>query len=591
MTGAEKRPVRIANCSGYYGDRFEAAREMVDGGQIDVLTGDWLAELTMFILSRDLKKDPRGGYARTFVRQMEAVMGTCLEKGIKVVSNAGGLNPQACADALREVAERQGLSPRIAVVAGDDILPRIADLQADGHPLAHMDTGAPLGDVVPVSANAYLGGWAITEALGRGADIVVTGRVTDAAVVIGPAAWYHGWERSDWDAMAGACAAGHVIECGCQATGGNYAFFTEVPGLERPGFPIAEIAADGSAVITKHEGTGGAVTVGTVTAQFLYEIEGPRYPNPDVVARFDTVVLEQEGPDRVRISGARGEPAPPDVKVSINRHGGYRSGATFGMMGLQIEEKAALAERQIWAAFDGGTDHFDVAGSRLRWVSDRTGEFGDIPSAQLSLYVKDADAAKVARFVRVVNEMSLSTYAGKFTQSAPSKPTAYAVHWPALLPATLCSAQVEFDGETFEVSAVTPAVTAGEIPAGSLPPREDHGPTRPSPLGAIVAARSGDKGGNANLGLWVGRDEQWAWLCHTLTTEAFVELYPEFAGYPIDRFVFPNIRGLNFVIRGLLGEGVASSVRYDPQAKSLGEVVRARVLDIPVELLPEGGPA
>src|SRR3990170_4831772 len=292
-------PIRIANCSGFYGDRLSAAAEMVDGGPIDVLTGDWLAELTMLILARSRAKRPGGGYARSFVTQMEHVMGTCLDRGIKVVSNAGGLDPDGCAEAVAEVADRLGLSPTIAYVNGDDLLPRLDELVAAGVDLAHFETGEALldprgGDTSRfISANAHLGCWGIVEALGRGADIVVTGRTTDAAVVCGPAAWHHGWRRDDLDELAGAVVAGHVIECGTQATGGNYSFFTEVPGMTRVGFPWAEVAADGSSVIGKHDGTGGQVSIGTVTSQLLYEIAGPRYLGPDVTARFDSIRLEQ----------------------------------------------------------------------------------------------------------------------------------------------------------------------------------------------------------------------------------------------------------------------------------------------------------
>ncbi len=267
-------PIRIANCSGFYGDRLAAAREMVDGGPIDVLTGDWLAELTMLILAKNRQRDPAAGYGRTFVTQLEQVMGDCLDRGIKVVSNAGGLSPRGCADAVAALAAKLGLDPVIAYVTGDDLVPRLPELRAAGVDFANLDTGEPLGDRAVITANAYLGGWGIADALARGADIVITGRVTDAALTVGPAAWWHGWRRDDWDALAGAVVAGHVIECGAQATGGNFAFFTEVPGLEHPGFPVAEVAADGSSVITKHPGQGGMVSVDTVTAQLLYEIGG-----------------------------------------------------------------------------------------------------------------------------------------------------------------------------------------------------------------------------------------------------------------------------------------------------------------------------
>ena len=322
--GAAAAPLRIANCSGFYGDRLSAAAEMVEGGPIDVLTGDWLAELTMLILARSRLKRPNGGYARSFVAQMEQVMGTCLDRGIRVVANAGGLDPTGCAEAVAEVANRLGLHPKIAVVEGDDLLPRLHELQAAGVTFDHLDTGEPAGDLSRfIIVNAYLGCWPIVEALDQAADIVVCGRVTDAAVVCGPAAWHHRWGRTDWDELAGAVVAGHVIECGTQATGGNYSFFTELAGLEHTGFPWAEISGDGSSVIGKHPDTGGAVNRGTVTSQLLYEIGSPAYLGPDVTARFDTVQLEELGGDRVRISGARGELPPATLKVAMNYLGGY----------------------------------------------------------------------------------------------------------------------------------------------------------------------------------------------------------------------------------------------------------------------------
>ena len=343
-------PIRIANCSGFFGDRLSAAREMVEGGPIDVLTGDWLAELTMLILSRLRAKHPGRGFASTFVTQMEQVMGTCLDRGIKVVSNAGGLDPAGCAEALNEVAAKLGLSPTVAYVDGDDLLPRVAELHATGE-LRPFNADGSFGDVSRfLTANAYLGCWGIVEALQRGADIVVTGRVTDAAVTCGPAAWHHGWARDDWDALAGAVVAGHVIECSAQATGGNYSFFTEVPGMERLGFPWAEVAADGSSVIGKHDGTGGQVSIGTVTSQLLYEIAGPRYLGPDVTARFDTIRLDEIAPDRVRISGIAGEPPPPTLKVAMNELGGYRNDLAVALTGLDVDAKAAVVEAAFWAA-------------------------------------------------------------------------------------------------------------------------------------------------------------------------------------------------------------------------------------------------
>jgi hypothetical protein len=285
------KSLRIANCSGFYGDRRSAAREMVEGGPIDVLTGDYLAELTMAILHRTRERRPDTGYATTFLSQMEQVLGTCLDRGIRVVANAGGLNPAGLARELERVAGKLGLRPRIAYLTGDDVMDRLEVWQRAGHPLAHLDRGTPLSELKAsiMTANAYLGGWGIAEALARGADVVITGRVTDASLVVGPTAWHFGWSGTDWDRLASAVGAGHVLECGAQCCGGNYAFFTEVPTLTRVGFPIAEMHEDGSFVVTKHPGTGGLVSVGTVTAQLLYEIDGPGYLNPDVTARFESV--------------------------------------------------------------------------------------------------------------------------------------------------------------------------------------------------------------------------------------------------------------------------------------------------------------
>src|SRR3954449_5298461 len=283
-------PLRIGNASGFYGDRRAAVREMLEGGPLDVLTGNYLAELTLLILGRDRAKDSSRGYARTFLAQMEECLGLAVDRGVRIVANAGGLNPGGLADALRELAGRLGVGLAVAHVEGDDLLPRAAELG--------------LGE--PLTANAYLGAFGIAECLTAGADVVVTGRVTDASLVVGPGIARYGWGHTDLDALAGATVAGHILECGAQATGGNYAFFTELADARHPGFPIAELAADGSCVITKHDGTGGAVTVETITAQLLYEIGAPAYLGPDVVTHLDTVALRAAGRDRVEVSGVRG---------------------------------------------------------------------------------------------------------------------------------------------------------------------------------------------------------------------------------------------------------------------------------------------
>jgi hypothetical protein len=606
MTEPDRPPIRIANCSGFYGDRLSGAREMVEGGPIDVLTGDWLAELTMLILARSRASRPRGGFARTFVTQMEQVMGTCLDRGIKVVSNAGGLDPDGCAEAVHEVAEKLGLSPTIAYVTGDDLLPRAPELAEAGALRPFPPDGSEnrsentsdaeafsqrFSEGAWVSANAYLGCWGIVDALERGADIVITGRVTDAAVVCGPAAWHHGWSRTDLDALAGAVVAGHVIECSGQATGGNYSFFTEVPGLERVGFPWAEVAADGSSVIGKHDGTGGQVSVGTITSQLLYEIGGPRYLGPDVTARFDTITLDEVGPDRVRISGVRGEAPPETLKVAMNELAGHRNQVSVALTGLDIEAKAAVAEAAFWAACPYGPDDFASVTSRIERTEHPDPDSNDAATAIWRLIVKDPDERKVGRaFTGALIETALASIPGLYSPSGgPSGGGPYGVYRPALVPADLVPAHVTvLGGDTREVESTFPGVDdASDVEPVSGP----HvgaigGPNVRAPLGLVAGARSGDKGGDANVGVFVRDDQAWVWLDELFTTDCFRALLPETADLVVDRYPLPNLRAVNFVVRGLLQEGVAASTRNDAQAKSLGEWLRARVVDVPEGLLP-----
>jgi hypothetical protein len=586
--------IRIANCSGFFGDRLSAAAEMVEGGPIDVLTGDYLAELTMSLLWRSRAQHPDGGYASTFLSQLEQVLGTCLEKGIKIVSNAGGLNPAGLAEKIEHLAGDLGFSPRVAYLEGDDLLSRLGSFQQSGHRFVHLDRGVPLlgSGITPITANAYLGAWGIKQALEAGAEVVVTGRVTDAALTIGPAAWHHQWSRDDWDPLAGALVAGHIIECGAQASGGNYSFFREVPGLESVGFPLVEVDGDGGCVVTKHPGTGGLVSVGTVTAQILYEIAGPEYHNPDVTARFDSIRLEEVGLDRVAVSGVEGQPPPPDLKVALNYLGGYRNTMTFGLAGLEVEEKARAVEAALWAGL-GGKEQFARAEARLLRSDRPDPETNDEALAYLRVTVMDPDQSKVGRrFSRAAVALALSHYPGFFLTSPPTDATPYAVYWPTTIPADLVPMRVVMGADAWEVSSVSPrsgtrprpSVEVSRVPPG---PSALPSPRRLLPLGTLVGARSGDKGGNANLGLWVKDPTAFDWLREFLTVDTLRRLMPEVEGLDIDRYEFANLLALNFVIKGLLGEGVSSSDRTDPQAKSLGEFLRARLVEIPEELVPE----
>lgn len=581
---------------------------MVEGGPIDVLTGDWLAELTMLILSRiragNLEKGrPGQGFARTFVSQMEQVMGTCLDEGIKVVSNAGGLDPQGCADAVAEVADRLGLSPTIAYIDGDDLLPRLPELLATDHllpfetgadtPLSSERTGlgdAGLGEASQyLTANAYLGCFGIVDALERGADIVITGRVTDAAVACGPAAWHHGWARDDFDALAGGVVAGHVIECSAQATGGNYSFFHEIHGLDDDphlGFPWAEVAEDGSSVIGKHDGTGGAVTVGTVISQLLYEVGGPEYLGPDVTARFDTVEVEQLAEDRVRIRGVRGQAPPATLKVAMNQLGGYRNSFTVALTGLDIDAKAAFAAACFWDACPYGPDDFASITSEIIRTDKSDPATQEEATAIWRVTVKDPDERKVGRaFSDAMVHTALAGIPGMYgLGGGPSAASPFGVYRPAIVASELVPQYVHVDGDARQIDSVAPTGEPVTV-ASDVPGTAPGGPTVDVELGRVVGTRSGDKGGDANLGVFARRDDAWAWLDHTLTVDRLRELLPETASLAIERHRFPKLRSLNFVVHGLLQEGVAASTRQDAQAKALGEWLRARVVAVPDSLL------
>lgn len=563
--------MRIGNCSGFYGDRLSAMREMLEGGPLDYLTGDYLAELTMLILGKDTMKDPSLGYAKTHLRQLEDCLGLALENGVRIVSNAGGLNPAGLADRVREVANGLGLDVNVAHIEGDDV----RSLGFDG----------------ALTANAYLGGFGIAAALREGADVVVTGRVTDASLVVGPAVAHHGWTPASYDELAGAVVVGHVLECGTQATGGNFSGFRSLPHDGRPlGFPLAEIAADGSSVITKHAGTGGAVTVDTVTAQLLYEIQTTRYLNPDVITHLDSIELSEVGNDRVEISGVRGEAPPEKLKVCVNELGGWRNTAEFVLTGLDIEAKADWVREQLAPR---------VTAAEVSWTltalpaPDADTEEG--ASCLLRCTVKDAEPGPVGRaFTGPAVELALASYPGFTMTGPPAQPTPYGVYRPEYVDrSAVTHTVVHADGRREVVADPTEfAEISGDHGVRPSPfPAPTDSLTRRAPLGSFVHARSGDKGGDANLGLWVVHDgsEKYdarvTWLQKLITPKKVRELVPEAAELEVEVFVLPNLGAVNVLIRGLLGDGVAASTRFDPQAKGLGEWVRSRMVHVQEGLL------
>ncbi|GAB3951044.1 acyclic terpene utilization AtuA family protein [Micromonospora vulcania] len=552
--------IRIGNASGFYGDRFTAWQEMLDGGELDVLTGDYLAELTMLILGRDRLRDPDLGYAKTFLRQLETCLGTALDQGVRIVTNAGGLNPAGLAAAIERLAARLGLPAQVGYVEGDALQ----------RPNA-------------LTANTYLGAFGIAACLDGGADVVVTGRVTDASLVVGPAIARYGWSHDNLDELAGATVAGHLVECGAQVTGGNFSFFTELPdGGHRPGFPIAEVHPDGSTVLTKHPGTGGAVTVETVTAQLLYEIGAPAYLGPDVTTRLDTVTLRPDGPDRVRVTGVRGTPPPATLKVGVNNLGGFRNSMTFVLCGLDIEAKAALVRAQVEEAVGKDGLEFVLARTDHRDATDT-----EAASALLHVHLRDSDRTRAGRaFSAAAVELALASYPGCTLTTLPGEATPYGVFTADAVPQdAVAHVAVLPSGERVTIPPPsTTGLQGSPVQQNPITRCPSLPPTRRGALGELVGARSGDKGGDANLGVWARSDVGYAWLREWLTVERLAELLPETATLTVQRYELPNLRAVNFVIEGLLGAGVAASTRFDPQAKALGELLRSRIVDLPVDV-------
>jgi hypothetical protein len=586
--------IKIANCSGFYGDKLSAAKDLVDGGPIDVLTGDYLAELTMAILfGQKMQRGEDKGYVGTFLKQINQIAKSCKEKNIKIVSNAGGLNPKSMAIEIEKILKEQSIDMKVAYIDGDDLMPTISNLKKSGEEFKNIDKGKKLDEsgYSPLTANAYLGAWGIKEALDKGADIVVCPRVTDAAVVIGPAAWKFNWKRDNYDALAGALAAGHIIECGCQATGGNYAFFKEVESFDNVGYPIAEIYDDGSFYVTKHPDTGGLVSTGTVTAQLLYEINSPAYVNPDVIAHFDTLKIEEVEKDKVYVSGCRGSSPPDKHKVCINLAGGFRNGMEIILTGLDIEDKAKVFTDALFNSV-GGRKQFDDVSIQLHRTDKENPNSNEEAMASLLVSVKSKDQNLVGRlFSAKIIELALANIPGFFAQGGVKSSGPVIIYWPALVDSKHIKEKVHIDGEEIEV-----------IPTSQLELEEIYYQKEPIKIkkikkedekeiyfGEIYGTRSGDKGGCANLGVWAKNANSFAFLYDFLTVKKLKELLPDLNQYKIERFELANINSLNFYIHDILQDGVSSNDKKDGQAKSLGEYLRAKKVKVPQSIIGDIG--
>ncbi|MEV7098343.1 acyclic terpene utilization AtuA family protein [Amycolatopsis sp. NPDC051045] len=591
-----RRPVRIASFSGGMGDKFSAFGEAVHGEPVDVLVGDSMTEFVESMVVARFLDEPekhRRFSSPLFMQQLVPELETVAEKKLKIVTNAGVHAPSEMAGKIRQAVTERGLRLNVASVTGDDLREEAGRLIAEGQ-LVDIDTGEPIGKSPRqlLAVDAYLGGWGIKTALDDGADIVVTGRVADASLISGAAAWWHGWERDELDKIAGAVAAGHIIECGAQATGGNFSGFTTVPDNTLPGFPIAEIDGNGDSVITKRAGEGGAVTVDTVTAQLVYEIQGPRYLNPDVTWHTDSVTVTADGPDRVRVTGAKGSAPSETTRVGINFQRGYRGSMWYFLTGLQIDEKVRVLTRQGEIA--ARDNHVELR----RFTCGRP---ADDPADQwqatvpVKVNVAGATAKDVEDFLSQLTSYWLNSVPGLYidiTQMLVNAPQPRIDYWPGQVRQDSLRHQVHLaDGRVLDISPPPGMKPFGGQPPGPGGPSTpvglpSPGPTARRPLGEVVHARVGDKAGNVNLGVWVPEDVAYPWLVSFLTTDRLTELLAAPAEVTVERYELPNLRALCFVLGGYLAPSSSAGLSLDQLGKGVGEFLRARHVDIPLSVLP-----
>lgn len=593
-----KKVVRVGNAGGYWGDDLDALYRQLQGGKLDYVTLDFLAEITMSILQKQRSRNPDLGYATDFVEQMRTCLPALGRPRTRIISNAGGINPLGCARQIEKMAHQSGLQIRIGVVSGDDLMERLDELLEKGIPLRNLETGQDLEEIRNrvESANAYLGAEPVIRALQEGAELIVTGRVTDTGITVAPPAFEFGWSLQDWDRLAAAVMAGHILECGAQATGGNLTDWRDVPSFLNMGYPIAEFLPDGTFVVTQHPGSGGQVTRKTVTEQLVYEMGDPRnYITPDVIADFSTLTLAEAGPNRVQVSGARGGPRPEHLKVSIAYQDGYKAHGTLIVSRPEAVDKCRALADILWKqlALDCEETSTELVGYNA--CHRRLVPSFDPPEILLRLGVRDHDRAKVEEFAKKFTSLLLSaTPAVAIVGSRPRVQDVVA-YWPCLVPASEITPEVTIldTGKSYRIpwtpldstgagsneqgrpagpATGPPPLDRTQQPApaaGRLSPGISHTPTVRVPLLRLCYGRSGDKGDTCNIGLVARSRETYAWLCRELTASRVKEYFGDICRGEVERFEVPNLLALNFLLHHSLGGGGTVSLRIDPQGKTL----------------------
>jgi len=597
--------IRIGNAGGYWGDDPYALRRQVRGPlPLDYISIDYLAEVTMSILRKQMSRDPTLGYARDFVTQIDPLLEEILAKGIRIITNAGGVNPSACARALADAARRRGLDLRIAVVEGDDMAARIPELLAEGVALRHMETGEPLAPVAGriLAANAYFGALPVARALARAPHIVICGRVTDTGITLAPLMHEFGWGPGDYDRLASGIVAGHLIECGAQATGGNFTDWKKVPSFLDLGFPIVECREDGSFTLTRHPGSGGLVSCATAREQLLYEMGEPRtYLTPDVAADFSTIELAGDGPDRVRVSGIRGRPPTDLLKVSIAYADGWKCQGSLIISGPDARAKAEVFASVFWERCGGELERpFDA--TCTEYVGDdathRTLTPAHLaPEILLRLSARSDSRDGLEVFRKLLPSLILSGPCGVAVTGGAPAISEVVSYWPALVPRhrVLPEARLleEREGRLVETwtsgplpwPATPPPGGAVSAPEDPWPPFPEDGPRITVPLMRIAHARSGDKGDTANIGL-IGRSGPcYAWLRDHVDADLVRIWFQAHCLGRVERHPVPRLWALNFLLEQALGGGGTMSLHIDAQGKTLAQALLRCRVEIPAPLL------
>ncbi len=591
------RTIRIGNAGGYWGDDPGALKRQIEGGPLDYVTIDYLAEITMSILQSQRRKNPDLGYAPDFLEQLRECLPLMVERGVKVITNAGGINPVGLGRKIRELAGELGLEVTVGVVDGDDIVDRLDPLREQGETFTNMESGEDLAPVQSrvTAANIYFGAEPVVAALAEGCQVIVTGRVTDTGITLAPMLHEFGWAEDDWDRLAAGIVAGHIIECGTQSTGGNLTDWEEVSDLANIGFPIIEMGEDGVFEVTKHEGTGGVVNLKTVKEQLVYEMGNPvEYISPDVVARFDTIELAEVGPNRVQISGVRGVPRPPMFKVSMAYDDGWKAMGHLLVCGPEAVAKCEAAAEIFWKrlGFEYEETHFSVIGTGSIW--SRSLSIGEPDEVLLRLGVRDHDRAKVEAFGVQLPALILSGPSGMAVTAGRPKPRRVVAYWPALMKRSSVPARTVTllpDGsETERIITFEDAVPEAAVTAADPEPRprvsEWTSRTRRTQLRTLAYARSGDKGDTCNVGVLARSPEIYDWLRATLTEDIVKRFFKGIVHGEVIRFELDNLMGLNFLLENALGGGGTVSLMLDPQGKTLSHALLEMVVDAPVEIIP-----